>query len=197
MRCQVVFDNWHSLHLWKRHPCTLTVWKQLMDWHVTCVGSCIVTAICVFINPIKLYWISTINKYFNIGWVTFWSSCIYEYYPKYWYIFTDCLWLWTSSSHQYDLAAYSEIPLSIQLEFWLFFVVFLGSWRQILGQKLKVGHDSFSKTVFRITVNGCYNTYAADKTFWNNPIIHKFTYSLFTEDFDVLTLLIDMCYTNK
>jgi hypothetical protein len=31
-RCQVVFDNEHSLHLWKRHPCTSTVWRQLTDW---------------------------------------------------------------------------------------------------------------------------------------------------------------------
>jgi hypothetical protein len=27
-----VFDNEHSLHLWKRHPCTSTVEKQLTDW---------------------------------------------------------------------------------------------------------------------------------------------------------------------
>jgi hypothetical protein len=27
-----VFDNEHSLHLWKRHPCTSTVWRQLTDW---------------------------------------------------------------------------------------------------------------------------------------------------------------------
>jgi hypothetical protein len=39
-RCQVVFDNEHSLHLRKTHPCTLTVWRQLTDrreqvttWH--------------------------------------------------------------------------------------------------------------------------------------------------------------------
>jgi hypothetical protein len=31
-RCQVVFDNEHSLYLWKRHPCTLTVWRRLTDW---------------------------------------------------------------------------------------------------------------------------------------------------------------------
>jgi hypothetical protein len=27
-----MFDNEHSLHLWKRHPCTSTVWRQLTDW---------------------------------------------------------------------------------------------------------------------------------------------------------------------
>jgi hypothetical protein len=27
-----VFDNEHSLHLWKRRPCTSTVWRQLTDW---------------------------------------------------------------------------------------------------------------------------------------------------------------------
>jgi hypothetical protein len=31
-RCQVVFDNEHSLHLWKRHPCTSIVLRQLTDW---------------------------------------------------------------------------------------------------------------------------------------------------------------------
>jgi hypothetical protein len=31
-RCQVVFDNEHSLRLWKRHPCTSTVKRQVMDW---------------------------------------------------------------------------------------------------------------------------------------------------------------------
>jgi hypothetical protein len=30
--CHVVYDNIHSLHLWKRHPCTSPVWRQLMDW---------------------------------------------------------------------------------------------------------------------------------------------------------------------
>jgi hypothetical protein len=30
--CQVVFDNEHSLHLWKRHSCTSTVSRQLTDW---------------------------------------------------------------------------------------------------------------------------------------------------------------------
>jgi hypothetical protein len=31
-RCQVFFDSEHSLHLWNRHPCTSTVWRQLTDW---------------------------------------------------------------------------------------------------------------------------------------------------------------------
>jgi hypothetical protein len=33
MRCQVVFNNEHSLHLWKRHPCISTVERQLINWH--------------------------------------------------------------------------------------------------------------------------------------------------------------------
>jgi hypothetical protein len=40
------------------------------------VGSCIVTAILCVKNPIELYWIATINKYFNMGCVTFRSLCI-------------------------------------------------------------------------------------------------------------------------
>jgi hypothetical protein len=31
-RCQAVFDNERSLHLWKIHPCTSTVERQLTDW---------------------------------------------------------------------------------------------------------------------------------------------------------------------
>jgi hypothetical protein len=31
-RCQVVFDNEHSLHLRIGHPCTSTVERQLTDW---------------------------------------------------------------------------------------------------------------------------------------------------------------------
>jgi hypothetical protein len=31
-RCQVVFDNEHAFHLWKRHPCTSAVERQLMGW---------------------------------------------------------------------------------------------------------------------------------------------------------------------
>jgi hypothetical protein len=27
-----VFDSEHLTHLWKRHPCNLTVWKPLTDW---------------------------------------------------------------------------------------------------------------------------------------------------------------------
>jgi hypothetical protein len=32
-----VFDSEHSFHLWKRHLCTSTIWRQLTDWreHVT------------------------------------------------------------------------------------------------------------------------------------------------------------------
>jgi hypothetical protein len=28
-----MFNNEQSLHLWERHPCTSTVWRQLKDWH--------------------------------------------------------------------------------------------------------------------------------------------------------------------
>jgi hypothetical protein len=31
-RCQVVFDNEHSLRLCKIHTCTSTVWRQITDW---------------------------------------------------------------------------------------------------------------------------------------------------------------------
>lgn len=68
-RCQVVFGNEHSLNLWKRRPCSSTVGRQLTDrrggytkwpaWDF------------VFINPIELRLIETINKHFNIGCVAF------------------------------------------------------------------------------------------------------------------------------
>jgi hypothetical protein len=30
--CQIVFHNEHTLHLWKKHPCTWTVERKLTDW---------------------------------------------------------------------------------------------------------------------------------------------------------------------
>jgi hypothetical protein len=39
----------------------------------------VVTAMCVFINPIELYWIAAIYRYFNVGYVTFRSSRIYAF----------------------------------------------------------------------------------------------------------------------
>jgi hypothetical protein len=48
-----------------------------LQHHVTCVGSCIVHSDIVFIDPIELYSISTINKYFTIGCVTFRSPRIW------------------------------------------------------------------------------------------------------------------------
>jgi hypothetical protein len=44
---------------------------SMLQHDVTCVGSCIVTAI----DLIELYWIAAINKYFNMGCVTFRSPC--------------------------------------------------------------------------------------------------------------------------
>jgi hypothetical protein len=82
LRCQAVFDNEHSLCLWKRHPCT---WQLKDNWRtgasqlkydVTCVGSCIDTEIFyVFISSVELYWFATINRHHNIGCVTFRSPC--------------------------------------------------------------------------------------------------------------------------
>jgi hypothetical protein len=31
---------------------------------------------CLFFSPVELYWIATINRYFNMGCVTFWSLCV-------------------------------------------------------------------------------------------------------------------------
>jgi hypothetical protein len=39
-RCQVAFDNEHSLRLWKRHPCTSTDWRQLTDWREQVTAWC-------------------------------------------------------------------------------------------------------------------------------------------------------------
>jgi hypothetical protein len=77
MRCHVVFDSEHSLHWWKRHPCTSTVRRQLTDWREQVTtwrdlrGLSYSHSDIVFINPIELYWIATINDYFNTGCVTF------------------------------------------------------------------------------------------------------------------------------
>jgi hypothetical protein len=79
---QLFFNNEHSLYSWKRHPCTSNVWRQLTDWReqVT-TWSDLYVLLCshgdiVFPNPSELYWIGTINKYFNVGCVTCWSLCI-------------------------------------------------------------------------------------------------------------------------
>jgi hypothetical protein len=83
-----VLDNEHSLHFWKRHPCTSTVWRQLTGWReqVTTwrdLGGLLCSLSDMFFNPIQLYWIGTINKYFNMGWVTFRSPCTSQYKSNY------------------------------------------------------------------------------------------------------------------
>jgi hypothetical protein len=68
-----VFDNEHSLHLWKRHPCTSTVERQLTEWREQFIiwrdlrGLLYSHSDIVCKNPIQLYWISTINKCLNMG----------------------------------------------------------------------------------------------------------------------------------
>jgi hypothetical protein len=77
-----VFDNEQSLHLWKTHPCTSTVERQLTDWREQVTtwrdlrGLLYSQSNTVFINPIELYWIAAINKYFKTGSVTFRSLCM-------------------------------------------------------------------------------------------------------------------------
>jgi hypothetical protein len=77
-----VFDNEHSLHLWKRHPCTSTLWRQLTDWREQVTtwrdlrGLMYIHNYTVCLYQIKSYWIVIINKYFNMGCVTFRSLCI-------------------------------------------------------------------------------------------------------------------------
>lgn len=88
-RCQVVFGNEHSLNLWKRRPCSSTVGRQLTDrrggytkwpaWDF------------VFINPIELRLIETINKHFNIGCVAFRPS-IYIMRVFVWARVSVCAW---------------------------------------------------------------------------------------------------------
>jgi hypothetical protein len=80
-RYQVVFDNEHSLHLWKRHPCTSTVERQLPDWREQVITWRDLRGL-LFINPIELYWIATSNKYFNMGCVTFRSPSILSGYSQ-------------------------------------------------------------------------------------------------------------------
>jgi hypothetical protein len=78
-----VCDNEHLLYLWKRHPCTSTVWRQLTDWRVQVTTWRDLRGllynhsdiVCLRINSTGLYWMATINKYFNMGCVTFRSPC--------------------------------------------------------------------------------------------------------------------------
>jgi hypothetical protein len=58
-RCQVVFDN---EHLWKTSFHLFKDWcKQVTTWCNLC------ELLYGHINPIKLHWIATINKYLKMG----------------------------------------------------------------------------------------------------------------------------------
>jgi hypothetical protein len=68
-----VFDSGQPLHLWKRHPCTSPVWRQLTDWReqVTTWMRWPVWAVvqsqrhCVFNNTVEPLWTAAINKHIN------------------------------------------------------------------------------------------------------------------------------------
>jgi hypothetical protein len=51
--------------LWKRHPCTSTIWRQLIGWSEQVTTCCDLYShtYTVSVNPIELYWIATISKY--------------------------------------------------------------------------------------------------------------------------------------
>jgi hypothetical protein len=58
-----------------KNTCTSTVWRQMTDWSEQ-VTTWRASDIELFVNPTVLYWIATINKYFDMGCVTFRSPCI-------------------------------------------------------------------------------------------------------------------------
>jgi hypothetical protein len=78
--CQVECDNEHSLHMWKRHPCTSTVSRHLTDLRERFKTRHDLRGILqskrygVFFNPAEVYWIAAISKYFKTGCITFRSS---------------------------------------------------------------------------------------------------------------------------
>jgi hypothetical protein len=44
---------------------------------VTCMGCCVFTAICVFMNPVELYWIVTISECFKMGVSSLFDHSVY------------------------------------------------------------------------------------------------------------------------
>jgi hypothetical protein len=73
-----VFDNEHSLHLWKRHPCTSTVERQLTDWREQVTTWRDLSGLLYSHSDIVRLLIQSncIELYFNMGCVTFRSLCI-------------------------------------------------------------------------------------------------------------------------
>jgi hypothetical protein len=80
-RCQVVFNNEHSLHLWQRYRrCTSTkdnrrTWAIRLQHGMTSMSSVQSERFCMLTNPIRLYWIAIVSKYFNLGCAIYRSLC--------------------------------------------------------------------------------------------------------------------------
>jgi hypothetical protein len=87
-RCQVVFDNEHSLHLWKRYPCTSTVWKTTdglaragcnMTWPAwTLVSHSDIVCLLIQSNCIELQ--PSINVLIWVAWLFDHSTTQHSYY---------------------------------------------------------------------------------------------------------------------
>jgi hypothetical protein len=86
-RFQVVFDNEHSLHLWKRHSCISTVERHLTNWHTQVTTWRDLRGLLYNHNDIVCLLIQSnctelqpSIHIFNMGCVTFWSPCIFVAY---------------------------------------------------------------------------------------------------------------------
>jgi hypothetical protein len=95
-----VFDNEHSLHLWKRHPCTSTAERELMDWREQVTWRDLrgllyshrdIVCLLIQSNCIELQ--SSINILIWVAWHFYylyyfcWCYHYYYYYYYYYYYF--------------------------------------------------------------------------------------------------------------
>jgi hypothetical protein len=83
----------------KRHLCSSTVWWQLKGWSQQ-DGLLHSHSDTVFINPAELYWILTINKYFNINYQNFLS--LYKACENGWFSLQLLRWTLTIAWYIFD-----------------------------------------------------------------------------------------------
>lgn len=65
------------------------------DWFcfiTTCCDLCGFLCICAFVNPVRLLRIATINTYFTVGCMIFWSTCIWWHGTWNWFYLLVFMW---------------------------------------------------------------------------------------------------------
>jgi hypothetical protein len=146
-----MFNNEHSLHLLKRHPCFRLLknnWRTVtnqLHHDVTCVACCIAQWYCLFIDLVELYWIATISKHFSMVCVTFRS-----------FFTLECTWRWWQQLES-QLCTRCGFILSdpyldthLSPRFFSFYVAFFITVAKVLV--LNIQYTSYKATFFQRTV---------------------------------------------